>query len=404
MLARKVKSQCLTAYFAKLMIGKIRQIFKRFNILISRLPGSKKQRYYFFSLLFGLIGVVFFGTGTLTLTRFMVSIVAFGVSKLLWNLGANTSQESRASLEDNSKTGDRNIHIGFGNYNESIQGNYIQGDYIEIQGCYINTNQELSDVVSEFREVVNQLKNKGYSAEKAEMQVAQDLEEKARSNPKVKKRLFKWRKSLSNTSNRINNEADAAREVIKYASQYTSSAKSVEVVGGMYSKLDSLLQARKWKEADEETEKLIFKILGREKIELPLETFPDLSVYNDFLYNSLSSNDVEVLPGTELRHINKLWLEHSKGRFGFSVQKQIWESIVRTESEPTTFYGKGYKDFDKRVGWYVKGDWIYYSDIKYSLTAPPGHLPIKVMLDKLSTKCDCDQSIFRVFMKRQYYS
>jgi len=167
-------------------------------------------------------------------------------------------------LEDTSKTGDCNIHMGFGNYNESIQGNYIQGDYIEIQGCYINTNQELFEVVAEFREVLNQLKNKGYSADKAEMQVAKDLEEKARSNPKVKTRLFKWRKSLSNTSTRINNETDAAREVIKYAaSQYTSSAKSVEVVGGMYSKLDSLLSARNWKEADEETEKLIFKILGR---------------------------------------------------------------------------------------------------------------------------------------------
>ena len=246
------------------MIGKIRQIFKRFRILISRLPGSKKQRYYFFSVLLGLIGVVFFGTGILTLTRFIISLVAFGVSKLLWDLGANTPQESRANLEDTSKTGDCNIHMGFGNYNESIQGNYIQGDYIEIQGCYINTNQELFEVVAEFREVLNQLKNKGYSADKAEMQVAKDLEEKARSNPKVKTRLFKWRKSLSNTSTRINNETDAAREVIKYAaSQYTSSAKSVEVVGGMYSKLDSLLSARNWKEADEETEKLIFKILGR---------------------------------------------------------------------------------------------------------------------------------------------
>ena len=357
-----------------------------------------------FDYLLGLISCAIVGTGVLTLTRLIVSVVIFGASKLLWDLGANTPQESRVNLEDNRKTGARNIHMGFGNYNESIQGNYIQGDYIEIQGCYINTNQELSEVVAEFREVVNQLKNKGYSAEKAEMQVAQDLEEKARSNPKVKKRLFKWRKSLSNTSTRINNEADAAREVIKYAaSQYTSSAKSVEVVGGMYSKLDSLLQARKWKEADEETEKLIFKILGKEKIERPLEKLPNLSVLDAFLYNCLSSNDVEILPGTELRNINKLWLEHSKGRFGFSVQKQILESIVRNDPDDYgIFHGQGYKEFDECVGWYVKDDWIYYSDIKYSPTAPLGHLPIKVMLHKFSKKCDCDQSIFRVFMKRQY--
>jgi len=387
------------------MIGKIRPIFKKFSILISKLPGSKKQRYYFFSVLVGLISFVIVGTGVLTLTRLIVSVVIFGASKLLWNLGVNTPQESRTNLEENSKTGDRNINIDRGNYNESIHGNYIQGDYIEIQGCYINTNQELSDVVAEFREVVDQLKNQGYSADKAEEQVAQDLEEKARSNPKVKKRVVNWAKSLNNTSTRINNEANAAREVIKYAaaSQYTSSAKSISVVGGKYSKLDSLLQARKWKEADEETEKIIFKLLGREKIERPPK-LANLSTYEAFWNNRLSGDDVEVLPGTELRNINKLWLEHSKGHFGFSVQKRIWESIVRTEGEPTIFQGRGCKEFDERVGWYVKGDWIYYSDIKYSLTAPPGHLPIKVMLNQHSTKCDCDQSIFRVFMKRQYYS
>lgn len=391
------------------MIGKIRQIFNKFSILISRLPGSKKQRYYFFSVLVGLISFVIVGTGVLTLTRLIVSVIIFGASKLLWDLGVNTPQELITNLEDNTKTGYRNIHTDGGNYNQSIQGNYIQGDYIKIQGCYINTNQELSDVVAEFREVVNQLKNQGYSADRAEAQVAKDLEEKARSNAKVKKRVVKWAKSLNHTSPRINNEVDAAREVIKYAaaSPYTSSRKSIEVVGGMYSKLDSLLQARRWKEADEETEKMIFKLLGREKVERPSENIDSSEIFDKtiaFYNNCLSGKDIEILPGTELRNINKLWLEHSKGRFGFSEQKRIWERIVRTEREPTIFHGRGCKDFDERVGWYVKGDWIYYSDIKYSLTAPPGHLPIKVMLHKHSKKCDCDQSIFRVFMKRQYYS
>lgn len=87
------------------------------------------------------------------------------------------------------------------------------------------------------------------------------------------------------------------------------------------------------------------------------------------------------------------------------MQKQILESIIRNDYDDYgIFYCQGYKELDERVGWYVKDDWIYYSDIKYSPTAPSGHLPIKVMLHKISKKCDCDQSIFRVFMKRQYYS
>lgn len=377
------------------MIGKIRQILKRFSILISRLPGSKKQRYYLFSVLLGLISCAIVGTGVLTLTRLIVSVVIFGASKLLWDLGANTPQESKVKLEDNRKTGDRNIHMGFGNYNESIQGNYIQGDYIEIQGCYINTNQELSDVVAEFREVINQLKNQGYSAEKAEEKVAKDLEEKARNNPKVKKRVVNWANSFNNMSTPINNEVDAAREVIKYAaSQYTSSAKSTSVVGGRYHNLDSLLEAKEWIKADEETENLILEILGKEKIKLSLFSL-------DLLYAS----DIERLPIKELDYINNLWVKHSKGLFGFSVQKDIWESIVgnKANDEISSGYNEFEAKFSEKVGWYVKGDWIYYSDIKYSLRkSPPGHLPIKVMLPGFSNKCDFDTSLFRVFVKRLY--
>ncbi|WP_333127278.1 GUN4 domain-containing protein [Microcoleus sp. Pol11C3] len=316
---------------------------------------------------------------------------------MLWDLGVNTPQESRTNLEDNTQTRDRNIFTGGGNYNQSIHGDYIQGDYIEIQGCYINTNQDLSHVVAEFREVVEQLKNQGYSAHKAEDQVAQDLEEKTRSNPKVKKRVVDWAKSLNNKCNRINNETDAAREVIKYAaaSQYSSSAKSTSVVGGKYYKLDLLLEAKEWIKADEETDKLIRERLGEDKIN------------SMFSYNFLSGHDIERLPIKDLDYMNNLWVQHSKGLFGFSVQKQIWESIVG--NKPNDNISSGYSEFEakfsEKVGWYVKGDWIYYSDIKYSLRkSPRGHLPIKVMLPAYSNKCNFDTSLFRVFVKRQYDS
>jgi len=381
------------------MISKIRQIFNKFSILISRLPGSKKQRCYFFSVLVGLISFGIVGTGVLTLTRLIVSVVIFGCSKLLWDLGVNTPQQSITNLEDNRKTGNHNIYTGGGNYNPSIQGNYIQGDYIEIQGCYININQELSDVVTEFREVVDQLKNQGYSADQAEDQVAQDLEEKARSNPKVKKRVVNWAKSLNNTFTIINNEADAAKKVIKYAatSQYSSSPKSTSVVGGKYYKLDTLLEAKEWIKADEETEKLILEILGEDKIK----------INSMFSYNFLSGCDIERLPIKDLDYMNNLWVQHSKGLFGFSVQKQIWESIVgnKLNDNISSGYNEFEAKFSEKVGWYVKGDWIYYSDIKYSLRkSPRGHLPLKVMLPGYSNKCNFDTSLFRVFVKRQYDS
>ena len=49
--------------------------------------------------------------------------------------------------------GDRNIYMGSGssgNYNESIQGNYIQGNFI-------NMGQDLSEVTAQIQQLLIQL-------------------------------------------------------------------------------------------------------------------------------------------------------------------------------------------------------------------------------------------------------
>ena len=118
-----------------------------------------------------------------------------------------------------------------------------------------------------------------------------------------------------------------------------------------YTRLENLLKAEKWKEADEETLEVMLKVAGREK-----EGWLDYESIDNF-------------PCADLRTIDQLWVKYSNGRFGFSLQKRIWESV-----------GEDYEKFGDRVGWRKKDnkEWLYYKKLTFSLEAPQGHLPVSV--------------------------
>jgi eukaryotic-like serine/threonine-protein kinase len=131
-----------------------------------------------------------------------------------------------------------------------------------------------------------------------------------------------------------------------------SSARNVD-----YTKLRDFLKKQQWKEADEETLAVMLKASGREK-------------EGGWLSDSLSSESIKNFPCTDLRTIDKLWVKYSSGRFGFSVQKRIWESV-----------GKDRDKFGEAIGWIKGRDWIGKNWIKpYEITfdtkAPPGYLPV----------------------------
>jgi hypothetical protein len=116
--------------------------------------------------------------------------------------------------------------------------------------------------------------------------------------------------------------------------------------GGVnYRRLHKLLAAGSWKAADGETADVMLKACGREK------------------ERTFQKKDIENFPCAVLRTIDKLWFKYSHGRFGLSIQKLIWQEV-----------NENYQAFGDRVGWRVKGKWIYYSELTFSLDAPLGHL------------------------------
>lgn len=129
-----------------------------------------------------------------------------------------------------------------------------------------------------------------------------------------------------------------------------------------YGKLQNLLKEKDWKNADEETARLMSEIAGRQQ------------------EKSLRVGDFEKFPCSDLRDIDALWEKYSQKRFGFGVQKRIWLS-----SDVNRNLGK----FVERVGWgSPKEDgsmvyWFMYQeafDLDLS-SSPAGILPWKVTYD-----------------------
>ena len=136
----------------------------------------------------------------------------------------------------------------------------------------------------------------------------------------------------------------------------------ISAVGMDYINLRNLLAAKKWKEADEETARVMLKVAGREK------------------EGWLGRESIDNFPCEDWRTIDQLWLKYSNGRFGFSVQKRIYQSLGGTEE----YDEKVWEKFGDKVGWrknnWLKQEWLYYEDLTFSEKAPEAHLPSKIGL------------------------
>jgi len=109
-------------------------------------------------------------------------------------------------------------------------------------------------------------------------------------------------------------------------------------VGGNYSKLQKLLASGNFKQADQETRKLMLQVANRGQ------------------EGWLNDASIQQFPCQDLRAIDQLWVQYSNGQFGLSVQKRIFQEV-----------GKDQDKFGESVGW---------SSIVSGFQPPPGHLPV----------------------------
>ena len=111
-------------------------------------------------------------------------------------------------------------------------------------------------------------------------------------------------------------------------SQFTRLETEVQAISEMeetsinYTRLKNWLSKKKWKEADRETWAILCQLAGKPK------------------GNPLFHYDIKKLPREDLKMLDVLWSNYSKGRFGFSVQKRIYDEV-----------GGEYNRFCDRIGW-----------------------------------------------------
>lgn len=133
---------------------------------------------------------------------------------------------------------------------------------------------------------------------------------------------------------------------------------NLEIRKQWYQVLEQQLQVGQWREADEETYRLMITTVGKEEGQW------------------FAPEDLTEFPCEDLRILDGLWVKYSNGHFGFSVQKKIWQAC----NSPTD-YNEDWKAFCDRVGWYVKtkDDWLSYNELTFGTSSPPGHLPARVV-------------------------
>ena len=111
-------------------------------------------------------------------------------------------------------------------------------------------------------------------------------------------------------------------QCLKAANRLISSSLEQAIINSLFQQLETYFKNGQWREADRETKRLMLLIAKRES------------------EGRLDVESVEKFPCEELRTIDKLWVDYSKGKFGFSVQKKVW-----------TACGGVTEEFAGQVGW-----------------------------------------------------
>ncbi|NEP84867.1 MAG: GUN4 domain-containing protein, partial [Okeania sp. SIO3B3] len=117
--------------------------------------------------------------------------------------------------------------------------------------------------------------------------------------------------------------------------------------------LEEYLYQGEWRKADEETAFIFYQVMA--------------------LKNIRRGDIYENIQISILKEIDQLWVLYSHHKFGFSVQKEIYQSLGGTEE----YNEKVLEAFGNKTGWRQGGKWLYYPKLTFSLdTHWVGHLPV----------------------------
>jgi hypothetical protein len=171
--------------------------------------------------------------------------------------------------------------------------------------------------------------------------------------------LFLKPTTINPTNITLSHSSSSNSSVTFSISQTTSSTPSSTSQTSSFELLQQHLSAKNFREADEETRRLLIVLAG------------EAAQKRGYVFFS----EVQFISEADLKTIDQLWRDHSDNKFGYSVQKKL--------------FNKAKKDFTKffiKVGWMKKLDtemeqYNYRSfptEFIWELNddTPEGHLPL----------------------------
>ncbi|BAQ65329.1 serine/threonine-protein kinase [Geminocystis sp. NIES-3709] len=158
-------------------------------------------------------------------------------------------------------------------------------------------------------------------------------------------------------NNYYEEESSIPTEMANPETVLESQSSSLSEVGIDYSRLEELLSSQAWRKADEETHRIMLKAVNKEAS------------------GWIDRNSMSTFPAKDLQTLDRLWLQYSNGKFGFSVQKRIYLSLGGKRS----YDKKIWETVGDRLGWRMNGIWLFQDYLIYTIKAPQGHLPSVAM-------------------------
>jgi serine/threonine protein kinase len=166
----------------------------------------------------------------------------------------------------------------------------------------------------------------------------------------------------------IANRYDSANEALNaLRSQNQTSITLVSIPN--LQKLQEALNFGQWQESDRLTNGIILELAAKDKI------------------SKLTAEDINQISCNVLTEIDQAWMQASNNRFGWSIQKQVWQEIGGKLIYTKDIYWQFasiYEKFGDRLGW-RKPRWINfglspkiwrkYENLIFAINAPRGHLP-----------------------------
>jgi hypothetical protein len=135
--------------------------------------------------------------------------------------------------------------------------------------------------------------------------------------------------------------------------------KQTTLIDPKYAQLKTLLEEKDWKNADEETARLMWELADRQQEQ------------------SLRTEDWDKFRCSYLREMNALWEKYSQKQYGFAVQKHIWLSNNVNEDlgkfVDSVGWG-GIQENNSFVYWHMYSEAFNFD----SSNSRPGNLPWKV--------------------------